>query len=79
MKPSKNETIENGHHYFEMNGKEVYKKAIEALPLAIEKILSDNNLTTEDIDFIVPHQPSIRIRKEVASKVDIPFEKCSQI
>lgn len=73
--PASNETIQEGRHYFEMNGKEVYKKAVEALPLAIDKILVDNNWKSTDIDFIVPHQPSIKILQEVALRVGVPFEK----
>lgn len=74
-KPTSKETVSNGLHTFEMNGKEVFNKAVDALPPAIERILKANNWSTEDVDYVVPHQPSIRILQEVARRVNIPFEK----
>lgn len=73
--PASNETIANGDHYFQMNGKEVFSKAVEELPKAIDRILNSNNWTKDEIDFIVPHQPSIKILQEVARKVDMSFER----
>ncbi|MFK7953766.1 MAG: 3-oxoacyl-ACP synthase III family protein [Ekhidna sp.] len=73
--PASHQTIDEGLHYFQMNGKEVFNKATEALPKAIEKILHDNDWTKESIDYIVPHQPSIGILKHVAKTLEFPFEK----
>ncbi len=73
--PASEETIKNGLHYFQMNGKEVFNTAVKVLPMAINAVLDANNLKSEDIDFVIPHQPSIRILKKVAEEVNIPFEK----
>lgn len=73
--PASEETIKNGLHYFQMNGKEVYTTATKVLPECIDEILKENQLKPEDIDWVIPHQPSIRILKEVAEKSNIPFEK----
>ena len=51
----------NSHQYLRMDGKEVYLFAIGALQKAIEEILIRNNLSFDDIDWIVPHQANIRI------------------
>lgn len=61
--------------YFQMNGKSVYNSAIRALPKAINQVLVDTGLTINDIDLMIPHQPSIRILKKTAELVGLPFEK----
>ncbi|MBC7556809.1 MAG: ketoacyl-ACP synthase III [Chryseobacterium sp.] len=73
--PASAETIKNKLHYFQMNGKEVYNTATKVLPEVITEILEANQLTSEDVDWVIPHQPSIRILQETARKVNIPFEK----
>ena len=73
--PASEETIKQGLHYFQMNGKEVYCTATKVLPECINEILDANQMKSDDIDWVIPHQPSIRILKEVAEKVNIPFEK----
>ena len=73
--PASEETIKNGLHYFQMNGKEGYSTATKVLPECINEILEANQMKSDDIDWVIPHQPSIRILKEVAEKVNIPFEK----
>jgi 3-oxoacyl-[acyl-carrier-protein] synthase-3 len=73
--PATAQTVANKMHYFKMNGKEVYDTATRVVPISINEILAKNNLTTDDVDFMLPHQPSIRILKEIAEKVNLPFEK----
>jgi len=73
--PATAETIEQGLHFFQMNGTEVYKTATRVLPECINEILLANNMKAEDIDWVIPHQPSIKILKKVAEEVNIPFEK----
>jgi 3-oxoacyl-[acyl-carrier-protein] synthase-3 len=73
--PATQETIDNKGHFFQMNGKEVYKTAIKVVPECINEILQKNHRTIEEIDFMLPHQPSILILKEIAHRVGLPFEK----
>lgn len=73
--PASEETIREKLHYFQMNGKEVYSTATKVLPECITEILEANNLNSDDVDWVIPHQPSIRILQETARKVNIPFEK----
>lgn len=74
-KPASKETVEKGLHYFQMNGGEVYKTATEVLPQAINKVLEDTGLSINDIDLMIPHQPSIGILKKTAEIIGLPFEK----
>jgi 3-oxoacyl-[acyl-carrier-protein] synthase III len=74
-KPATLETLKSRQHYFEMNGKEVFKSATTFLPKAINQVLTDTGLTINDIDMIIPHQPSIGILKETSRILGFPFEK----
>jgi len=62
-------------HYFQMNGRNVYKTGIKVLPKAIEQVLNDTGLTINDIDFLIPHQPSSKILKKTAEIIGLPYEK----
>lgn len=61
--------------YFQMNGKAVFASATRALPKAINQVLEDTGLTIDDIDIMLPHQPSIRILQKTAEIIGLPFEK----
>ena len=73
--PATQETIANGQHYFQMNGREVFKAAVDVVPKCISEILMKNNLTIDEIKFLLPHQPSIKILQEIAKRINMPFEK----
>jgi len=73
--PINKQNVEENLQYFQMNGKEVYKTAIKVLPHAIREVLNDTGLKIDDIDYMIPHQPSITILKETAKIIGMPFEK----
>jgi 3-oxoacyl-[acyl-carrier-protein] synthase III len=73
--PSSRHTIEKGLHYFKMDGKAVFNTAVNALPKAINQVLSDTGLNINDIDLMIPHQPSIGILRETAKRIGLPFDK----
>lgn len=58
-----------------MNGGEVYKFALGALSELIEVLLERNNLKSEDIKYIVPHQANFRIIESVSKKLNIDVNK----
>ncbi len=58
-----------------MDGKEVFKYAINALFQGAEKALSEAGLTSADIDWLIPHQANIRIIDGVGKKLDLPEQK----
>ncbi len=64
-----------GEQYFQMDGKSVFNSATYALPKAINQVLEDTGLTIDDIDLMVPHQPSIKILQKTAELIGLPFEK----
>ena len=69
------ENINDGLQYFRMNGKAVFESATKVLPKAINQVLQDTGLTIDDIDLMIPHQPSIRILQKTAELIGLPFEK----
>jgi 3-oxoacyl-[acyl-carrier-protein] synthase-3 len=62
-------------HFFEMDNKAVYDTASVVLPDALLHTIEDAGLLPFDVDFVVPHQPSIHILRSMARKAGIPFEK----
>jgi 3-oxoacyl-[acyl-carrier-protein] synthase III len=73
--PSTLESVNQGLHYFQMNGREVYNTGTKVLPIAINQVLADTGLTVDDIDYMIPHQPSIKILKKTAEILKLPWEK----
>lgn len=73
--PSSLQTIDSGSHFWQMDGQEIYKTAIDVLPKSINKLLEKNKLTIEDIHCLLPHQPSIRILKDIAASIGMPFDR----
>lgn len=55
----------------EMDGKSVFKFAVNSLSEVVEELLSELNLSGKDIDWLVPHQANIRIIEATARKLDL--------
>ncbi|NNL71904.1 MAG: ketoacyl-ACP synthase III [Silicimonas sp.] len=66
-------TRSTGH--LRMQGKEVYRHAVEKLAQTADKALEKAGLTAEDVDWIVPHQANLRIIKSTAGKMGIGMER----
>jgi 3-oxoacyl-[acyl-carrier-protein] synthase III len=58
-----------------MNGREVYRFAVEKVPEVIEKALYNASLTVEEVDWLILHQANQRIIDAVASRLKIPSHK----
>ena len=69
----KNKVLKSG--FLKMDGKEVFKFAINVVEKSINKILDMNNLRIEDINLIIPHQANQRIINNVAKKFNISNDK----
>ncbi len=61
--------------HIEMNGKEVYKFAVKAMPEATDRVLAAAGLTMDDMDFVIPHQANLRILNAVRDRHGIAPEK----
>ncbi|NIY73086.1 ketoacyl-ACP synthase III [Marivivens donghaensis] len=58
-----------------MEGKEVFRHAVEKLAQTAHKSLGDAGLTSEDVDWVVPHQANIRIIQSTAKKLGVSMDK----
>ncbi|MDP5093337.1 MAG: ketoacyl-ACP synthase III [Polaribacter sp.] len=73
--PPSLETVKNGQHFVHQEGKTVFKYAVSNMAEVSEKMLTRNNLTKEDIQWLVPHQANKRIIEATANRVGVEPEK----
>lgn len=73
--PASAETVANKQHTVFQDGKTVYKYAVSGMADVSEKILERNNLTKEDINWLVAHQANRRIIDATASRIGLEEEK----
>lgn len=73
--PTSIETIEKGMHYVHQEGKQVFKFAVTNMADVSAEIMEKNNLTSDDVDWLVPHQANLRIIDATASRMGLPKEK----
>jgi 3-oxoacyl-[acyl-carrier-protein] synthase-3 len=57
------------------NGREVFKFAVRILPDMVEKLLSRNALSPDDVQYLIPHQANARIIRSAARKMEIPEDR----
>ncbi|MGB8622925.1 MAG: beta-ketoacyl-ACP synthase III [Paracoccaceae bacterium] len=60
--------------YLRMQGKEVFRHAVEKLADTAHKALDKAGLISADVDWIVPHQANLRIIKATAQRMQVPME-----
>jgi len=58
-----------------MEGKEVFKHAVVKLAAVADEVMEKAHVTSQDIDWIVPHQANYRIIESTARKAGIPMDK----
>jgi 3-oxoacyl-[acyl-carrier-protein] synthase-3 len=68
------EVIDKGI-FVEMNGQEVYNFAVKALAETVEVLMGAENITSDDLAWIVPHQANARIVQAARRRLKIPEEK----
>lgn len=73
--PASHETVDAREHYIRMNGKEVYRFAINAIDEAANMVLERNGFTHDDVSLVVLHQANIRIIEAAAKRLDIPMDR----
>ncbi|KJY84012.1 3-oxoacyl-ACP synthase [Vibrio galatheae] len=52
---------DNGHWDFNFVGKDIFKRAVKGMGAAAQNVLARSELSTDDIDVVIPHQANIRI------------------
>ncbi len=73
--PASYDTILNKQHFISMDGKAVFKVAVTKMADVAEEMMQRNNLTSEDVAFLVPHQANKRIIEACAERMGISMDK----
>ena len=73
--PASAETVANKQHYVFQDGKTVFKFAVSNMADVCEKVMQRNNLTGDDVSWLVPHQANKRIIDAAARRMGLPDEK----
>lgn len=73
--PATSQTVADGLHYIQMNGREVFRFATRVMANASKEVVERAGLTIADIDLIIPHQANLRIIDAAARGLKLPMEK----
>ncbi len=73
--PPSYEVIDKKLNTVKMKGNETFKVAVSKLSEVVVEVLKHNNITEDEIDFLVPHQANLRIILAVARKLKFPADK----
>jgi len=73
--PATAETVAEGKHFTQMNGREVFKFATRVLVSSAEHILTKCDRTIDEVDVYIPHQANVRIIDHALRKLEIPKDK----
>ncbi len=73
--PASHETVEKKMHYIYQEGRPVFKRATEGMADVSVEIMKKNNLTGDDVDWLVPHQANLRIIDATARRMNLDPSK----
>jgi 3-oxoacyl-[acyl-carrier-protein] synthase-3 len=75
VKPATIETVTNKEHFVYQEGQPVFKFAVKGMADVSYELMERNQLTADDIAWLVPHQANLRIIDATASRMNLPKEK----
>jgi 3-oxoacyl-[acyl-carrier-protein] synthase III len=75
IKPASQETIDQREHFIYQEGQSVFKFAVVGMADVSAEIMERNNLKSEDISYLVPHQANLRIIDATARRMGVGKEK----
>ena len=73
--PASDETLQGGMHNLYQDGKTVFKYAVSEMTNAVEQIIERNEIDTDKISYLVPHQANKRIIDAIAKRVGLTDQK----
>ncbi len=77
LNPTTHETVDQKLHYLQQDGRQVFKSAVVAMADVATELMTRNNLTAEDVDYLIPHQANQRIIQATAERMGIDLEQVS--
>jgi 3-oxoacyl-[acyl-carrier-protein] synthase-3 len=75
LKPPTHETIDAQEHYIYQEGQAVFKFAVSRMADISIEVMERNNLVSEDLDWLAPHQANMRIIEATGRRMNLPSEK----
>lgn len=69
------DATEESQKYLQMKGREIFKNAVRTMAQCCKEALDHNNLSPDQVDWIVPHQANKRIIEAVADQFKFPMER----
>jgi 3-oxoacyl-[acyl-carrier-protein] synthase-3 len=75
LNPASHETVDKRMHYIYQDGKAVFKVAVKGMADISVDIMKKNNLSSEDVAYLVPHQANLRIIAATAERMGIKNEQ----
>jgi 3-oxoacyl-[acyl-carrier-protein] synthase-3 len=73
--PPTHQSVDRRAHFLKQNGRPVFKQATRRMADASLEVMQRNDLTPEDVDYLVPHQANRRIIEATAQQMNLPPEK----
>ena len=70
-----NRGMQYGDTFWQFEGPEIFKRAVQGMGCACESALSTAGLSAKHVDLVVPHQANLRIIDAVAKRVQVPMER----
>lgn len=74
-KPTTHATVDAGENFLFQDGRAVYKHAVTNMLTSTLDVMKRNNLSIDDVDYLVPHQANLRIIEAVADRASFPMDK----
>ncbi len=75
LNPPTHETVEKRMHYVHQEGQAVFKFAVTNMADVSAAIMEKNNLSSDDVNWLVPHQANLRIIDATANRMGLSKEK----
>ncbi len=75
LKPPSHETIDAREHFIYQEGQTVFKLAVTKMADISLEVMKKNNLSAEDVSWLVPHQANMRIIEATGRRMNLPPEK----
>ncbi len=75
LNPPTIETVEKRQHFVKQEGKQVFKFAVTNMAGVSAEIMENNNLSSDDVDWLVPHQANLRIIDATANRMGLSKDK----
>ena len=73
--PASHFTVDHRLHYLYQEGRTVFRYAVTSMSDDVLEILKRNNLTGNDVDWVVPHEANLRIIEAVAKRAELDLNK----